>query len=228
MVPSADTLGHGTQVAGLIAGKTVGVAPGAQLLSSIMIPGGRGTVSSFILALDWIARRHFNVPIVNMSAGLPGYIPELREVLKNVLRVGMIPIFAIGNEGPDNTRSPGNYTDVISVGAADHRGDSYSVASFSGGGTLLVDNHLYSVPCLVAPGKEVYSSMMGGGYRAASGTSMATPIVAGVAALILEKSPKLGLLELKDELLSTCQDLGLPPARQGKGLVQIKAAYESK
>lgn len=216
MIPSADTHGHGTHVAGLICGKTVGVAPGAQLLSGVMIPRGRGMVSDFVLALEWAASRP-EVQIVNMSAGIPGYLPEMHEALEGVLRAGALPIFAIGNEGRNKTRSPGNYIEPIAVGAADRRDRIYSVASFSGGGTLIVDNHQYQKPDLVGPGKEVFSSVQGGGYEAWSGTSMATPIVSGVAALILEKYPNLTLLELEDELFSTCRSLGLPPIARAEG-----------
>jgi len=221
--PSIDTEGHGTHVAGLICGVTVGVAPGARLLNGIMIPGGTGTLSDFILALEWASRQP-EAQIVNMSAGILGYVEELHAALADVRLVGILPVFAIGNEGRDRTRSPGNYAEAVSVGAADRRDESYGVASFSGSGTLVVDHHQYRVPDLVAPGKGVYSSVKGGGYEAWDGTSMATPIVAGVAALILEKQPAITLLDLEDTLFSTCLDLGLPADRQGWGLVQVKAA----
>jgi len=221
--PSIDTEGHGTHVAGLICGATIGVAPGARLLNGMMLPHGTGKVSDFILALEWASRQP-EAQIVNMSAGIPGYVEELRAALADVRLVGILPVFAIGNEGRNRTRSPGNYAEAMSVGAADRRGEAYGVAGFSGGGTLVVDHHQYRVPALVAPGKGVYSAVMGGGYEAWDGTSMATPIVSGVAALILEKRPTITILELEDELLSTCLDLGLPANRQGRGLVQVKAA----
>ncbi|MEB3151685.1 MAG: S8 family serine peptidase [Sphaerospermopsis sp.] len=80
----------------------------------------------------------------------------------------------------------------------------------------------------VAPGESVYSSVLGGGYEAWNGTSMATPIVSGVAALVLEKYNKnISVLNLLDEILTNCKDLGLDKERQGKGLVQVpKALYE--
>jgi subtilisin family serine protease len=221
MIPPVDTDGHGTHVAGLICGKTVGVAPGANLLSGVMIPGGRGMVSDFVLALEWAASRS-EIQIVNMSAGIRGYTPEMHSAIEGVLRVGVLPVSAVGNEGRNRTRSPGNYSEVVSVGAADRRDGSYGVAGFSGGGTLVIDYHQYQVPDVVAPGKGVYSSIMGGEYAAWDGTSMAAPIVSGLAALILERNPNMDPLELEDELLSTCLDLGLPVDRQGSGLVQIK------
>jgi subtilisin family serine protease len=67
----------------------------------------------------------------------------------------------------------------------------------------------------------VYSSVIGGGYEAWDGTSMATPVVAGVAALMLEKYPDMTLTDLEDMLRYACKDLGFPPDRQGAGLVQV-------
>ncbi len=217
---SIDTEGHGTHVAGLICGTTIGVAPGARVINGMMLPQGVGKLSNFILALEWAAQRP-EVQIVNMSAGLPGYLPEMREAVADLLSVGVLFICATGNEGRNRTRSPGNYIEALSVGAVDSRG---RVASFSSSGILVADHHQYIVPDLVAPGEAVYSSVMGGGYEAWNGTSMATPIVAGVAALILEKYPEITVIELEEAILSTCSSLASSPDRQGRGLLQVKAA----
>jgi subtilisin family serine protease len=215
-----DTDGHGTHVGGLIAGRNVGVAPNVRLWSCVMIPGGMGNLSDLLLALEWVGAQS-EVQIVNMSAGLRGYLPEMRDAVAGLLDVGVLPVFAIGNEGRDLTRSPGNYNEVLSIGASTRDG---RVASFSGGATMVADNHQYVLPDLVAPGENVYSSVMGGGYEKWSGTSMATPIVAGVAALILDRRPEITVSDLMEEILTTCKDLGLPADRQGKGLVQINSA----
>jgi subtilisin family serine protease len=220
MTPSQDTDGHGTHVAGLVCGKKVGVAPGANVLSGVMIPNGRGSIADMVLALEWVGAQP-EVQIVNMSAGVPGYVTEMREIVADLMAAGVLLVCATGNEGRNRTRSPGNYIEPVSVGATNHRN---RVAGFSSGGTLIADNHQYAVPDLVAPGDDVYSSVMGGGYEAWDGTSMATPIVSGVAALILENYPAITLADLVEELLSTCQDLGLPADRQGAGLVQVQAA----
>ncbi|NJP04471.1 MAG: S8 family serine peptidase [Chloroflexaceae bacterium] len=219
MAPSIDTYGHGTHVAGLICGKHVGVAPGVSLMSGVMIPDGKGTISNFILALEWAASQP-EIQIVNMSAGIMGYFPEMRESVSMLLRVGVLPVVAVGNEGRDRTRSPGNYTEVISVGAStrDHR-----VASFSSSGIIIADNHQYAVPDFVAPGEEVFSAVAGGGYAPMDGTSMATGIVSGVAALMLERYPDITVIELDDALLSSTRDLHQPADRQGHGLIQIGA-----
>jgi subtilisin family serine protease len=220
MAPSEDTEGHGTHVAGLICGSMVGVAPGAKLLNGVMIPGGFANLSDFILAIEWAGTQP-EVKIVNMSAGIRGFLPEMREVVADLLAVGVLPVIATGNEGRNRTRSPGNYNEVLSVGATNKKN---RVASFSSGGTLISDSHQYIVPDIVAPGVEVYSSVMGGEYEAWDGTSMATPIVSGVAALILERFPDITVPDLIEELLTTAKNLRQREDRQGKGLVQVKAA----
>jgi subtilisin family serine protease len=220
MAVSEDTDGHGTHVAGLICGKTVGIAPGARVVNAVMLPKGRGNLSDFLLALEWTGQQP-DVQIVNMSAGIPGYVPEMLTAVAGLLSVGVLPVFAIGNEGRNKTRSPGNYAEALSVGASNARS---RVASFSGGGAIVTDNHRTILPDLVAPGDAVYSCVMGGGYEAWDGTSMATPIVSGVAALVLEKYPTIRVTDLVEELLTTCKDLKQTEDRQGQGLIQVRAA----
>jgi subtilisin family serine protease len=72
----------------------------------------------------------------------------------------------------------------------------------------------------VAPGEGVFSCVMGGGYEPWDGTSMATPIVSGIAALLIEKYRDMTVSDLQEAILNSCKDLGLPPQRQGHGLVQ--------
>jgi subtilisin family serine protease len=218
MTPSQDTDGHGTHVAGLICGKKVGIAPRAKVLNGVMLPGGHGSIAEMVLALEWVGAQP-EVQIVNVSAGIPGYMAEMREIVADLAAAGVLVVCATGNEGRNRTRSPGNYIEPISVGATNRKNQ---VAGFSSGGTLIADNHQYTVPDLVAPGDDVYSSVMGGGYEAWDGTSMATPIVSGMATLVLEKYPDITLADLAEELLSTCEDLGLPADRQGAGLVQVQ------
>jgi Subtilase family len=217
---AVDTDGHGTHVAGLIAGKTVGVAPGASVMSAVMLPAGKGKLSDFVLALEWCASQPA-IQIVNVSAGIRGYLSGMHTVVADLLAVGLLPVVACGNEGRNKTRSPGNYAEVLSVGAVDKRS---KVSAFSSGGTIVSDRHHYVVPDLVAPGEGVFSCVKGGGYEAWDGTSMATPIVSGIAALVIERHPKITIGQLQEELLTTCKDLKQDEDRQGKGLVQVKAA----
>jgi len=187
-----------------------------------MIPNGRGTIADFIAALEWAGSRT-DIQIVNVSAGLQGYVDQelLRVAIADLRAAGVLPIVAVGNEGWNRTRSPGNYSEVISVGAAD---DAGKIPAFSGSGTIVAGYHQYTVPTLVAPGKGIWSSVMGGSYEPWAGTSMAAPIVSGVAALVLEKYPTLELLEIEEQLRLTCKALRADAARQGAGLVQVAAA----
>ncbi len=143
-------------------------------------------------------------------------IDEISDLIDSLLAVGILPVCAVGNDGMNRSDTPANCRGSLSVGAIN---SNYQVAAFSGSGTIAINNHQYQVPYVVAPGKGVYSSVIGGGYEAWDGTSMATPIVSGVAALILEKYQTITYLDLFDALLSTCKDLGLDKERQGKGLV---------
>jgi subtilisin family serine protease len=216
-----DANGHGTHVAGLIAGKTVGVAPNARLIDAAMLPTGSGRLSDFLLALEWAATRP-EVQIINISAGIPGYEPTLREVSERLEAFGVLAVAATGNEGRHRTRSPGNYISVVSVGASNSKGQ---VSNFSSSGELVVDNHTYSVPHVIAPGEQVYSCVPGVGnlYEPWDGTSMAAPIVSGIAALILQQHPTIPLTDLKEKLYQDAvYDYDEEATRQGGGIVRFK------
>lgn len=223
---SFDTDGHGTHVAGLICGRTLGVAPGAEVFGAIMLPGGRGMLSDFVLALEWAGQEE-TVRIVNLSAGIPGWVEGMEETILDLRRVGVLPVVAVGNEGAGRTRSPGNYPDVISVGATARQG---GVASFSGGGRMAAEGRSWTVPKLVAPGENVMSAVIGGGYEAWDGTSMAAPIVAGLAALLLEAHAgrELTVTDLEELLLESCARLDGPAVRQGRGLARVHRTLVSE
>jgi len=223
---SIDTGGHGTHVAGLIAGKNVGVAPNARLLSGVMMPNGTGMLSDFILAMEWAA----NIPevsIVNVSAGFPGYVDGMEDIVDTMRSVGVLPVIATGNEGRNQTRSPGNYRPVLSVGACDKHGQ---VSGFSSSGELAASSReIYKVPDLVAPGENVVSCTMDGSYQAWSGTSMATPIVSGLAALVISKYNTISIDDLTEALLENCTKLrGVTPERQGAGRPNLNMLKKKK
>ncbi|MFM7364123.1 MAG: S8 family peptidase [Cuspidothrix sp.] len=227
-VPFEDTDGHGTHVAGLICGNNVGVAPEARIINSIMFPQGVCNLSDWISWFNWLALQP-EIDIVNISAGetsLPaGYFELFNSLIDDLIAVGLLPICAVGNEGFNRSRTPGNCKGSLSVGATNN---NHRVASFSGNTTITNDYQSYNVPYVVAPGESIYSSVIGGSYEAWDGTSMATPIVSGVAALILERYNKnMSVLNLLDAILTTCKDLGLDSKRQGNGLVQIPTTLYS-
>ena len=143
---SVDTDGHGTHVAGLICGKTVGVAPEASLMNGVLIPKGKGTLANFVLALEWAALQT-EVQIVNISAGIRGWVEGMQSVIGDLLLVGVLPVVAIGNEGRNATRSPGNYAEVVSVGSVNR---DRKVSAFSSGGTIVTpERQQYFVPDVV-------------------------------------------------------------------------------
>lgn len=215
-----DTQGHGTHVAGLIAGDNVGVAPGASLANVIMIPGGSGKISDYILALEWVASQP-QIAILNMSAGKRGFHENMRIMARVMRRVRTLAVIAIGNEGPNTSRSPGNYPEVISVGASNSQ---KKIWTRSGGGELVIDQMSMTAPKLVAPGEGVTSCVMQGGYQSWNGTSMATPILSGIACLLLERTPNISLTDLENELFASCEDLGLDKKRQGQGQARLPSS----
>lgn len=212
-----DTHGHGTMVASLIAGRTVGVAPGASLVNVIMLPRSYGTLSGYVLALEWVASQT-NISVVNISAGQSGFHPNMQIMTEVLRRVHVLTVSAIGNEGENETRSPGNYSNVISVGACNSAG---GVWSRSGGGSIMIDGRSVTAPKLVAPGEAVTACTQSGEFAAWSGTSLAAPIVTGLACLILERWPDLSLAQLESELLDHAESLDLPKDRQGAGRVRL-------
>lgn len=220
VIPTAvgDTHGHGTHVAGLIAGTNVGVATNVDLMNYIMLPNTRGNVSDFIFALDFVAQQP-EIAIVNISAGVPGYDSSMKPSVALARRMGVFPVIAIGNDGPNTSRSPGNYAEVLSVGASNSNGKIWSSSS---SGNLVPDALSYMVPGIVAPGEDVTSCVTGGGYDQSSGSSMATPLVAGIAALIVEKFPDIGIADLHEEIISSAAKLPtVADVRQGAGLLQL-------
>jgi len=226
-VYSRDTDGHGTHVSGLICGKKVGVAPATKMLNEIMLPNGQGTKFYYAMAMQLaitLAKSRPGLRLVNVSAGINGNVPDLREDVLALIEAGILPVFATGNEGRNTARSPGRFVEPLSVGAVRKKGDVFMVAGFSSGATI-IDNEngvTYNVPDLVAPGDDVYSCVRGGGYEAWDGTSMATPIVSGIAALVLEKHPSIGVQDLIGELLRNCEALpDFPENRQGGGLIKV-------
>jgi subtilisin family serine protease len=212
-----DTDEHGTHTAGTICGRTVqgtavGVAPGALLASAIVIEGGNA-IARVLAGMDWIIGQ--GARILSMSLGFRGYTEDFLPLTELLRTRGVLPVFAIGNEGPGTSRSPGNYAVSLSVGAMD---EANQVASFSGSREFSRTIQPF-VPCLVAPGVGVTSAMPGGGYQDMDGTSMATPHIAGLAALLMQAKPEKSIDDIQQALLSSCELLqGQLPERQGRGV----------
>lgn len=180
-----DDNGHGTHVAGTIAGRNVGIAPRANILPIKILDGdGNGSLENLIAGLNWIneynSQSRTKISIVNMSLSVDKELTAeendgLHQAIKNLVDNNIAVIVSAGNTGQEEIRYPAAYDEVICVGAVDI---NQKRAMFS-----TMGNHIDV--CQV--GVEVVSAWYEGGYAVMSGTSMSTPIVSGIAALIASK-----------------------------------------
>lgn len=210
-----DSAWHGTHTAGTIAGRPVGnaafgVAPEAKLASGLVIEGGQ-VIDRILAGMDWVVSKQAR--ILSLSLGLRGFTPAFEVVINALRERNVLPVVAVGNEGPDTSRSPGNYPDVLSVGALDA---NRTVADFSGSERFNRPGDPL-VPDLVAPGVAILSCVPGNRYRESDGTSMATPHVAGLAALLLSAVATASTSEIEAAIRGSCSPIA-PSARANLGL----------
>ncbi len=238
-----DVHGHGTWVAGIAAGKYSGVAPNASIVSAkiihdAQITGAGGgaaeeTTAGLIAAIDWLIEQQ--VDVISISLGqyhnLP-ISPRQAIINKAVEKYGILVTVAAGNsaEGdltPATLNNPGTSLSAITVAASDHRG-TY-IADFSSNG-YKIDYSLK--PDISAPGLDIQGPKIGTKSKniSLSGTSGATPIVAGASALLLSYLKKnkipynVGIL--KGLLLKTAKKIPNTPIwRQGAGFIQVNASF---
>ena len=168
-----DSGEHGTHTAATIAGRaaggrSVGVAPGAELACALVIEGG-DAVARVLGGLDWALTQ--GAKVLSMSLGFRGWWEDFLPVVRILRARNVLPVIAVGNEGPGTSRSPGNYAEAVSVGALDAQ---RKVASFSSSQRFARSKDP-SVPDLVAPGVDVASARPGGGFQSMDGSSMAAP-----------------------------------------------------
>lgn len=179
---------HGTHVAALAVGGSVGTAPQARLLPvRIFTPDYVGDFK-VAQALRWSVDN--GAKVVNLSFAGAAYSYVLHDAVNYALERGVIVVAAAGNQGGTAQAYPAALPGVLAVGAANGRGEP---ASFSNRGPWV---NIY------APGVRIYSAVPGGGYGLLSGTSMAAPIVAGLAALLKEAYPLEGAYAARVRLSS--------------------------
>jgi subtilisin len=218
-----DTDYHGTHTAATLAGRSVGgrsvgLAPECLLYSGLVIEGG-SALARVLGGMEWMLET--GVKVLNMSLGWRGYNPTFLTVTIRMRQQGVLPVFAIGNEGPGTSRSPGNYPETLSVGAVDR---SKHVAPFSSSVHFNRDRDP-DQPDLVAPGVSIISARAGGGYMSMDGTSMATPHVAALAALLWQAKPDATVDQIELAIRQTCRKLpGEEPLRYGNGQIDPLAA----
>jgi subtilisin family serine protease len=219
-----DGHGHGTHCMGTIggkntSGKAIGVAPDVRyVVAKIFSDSGRTTDAKIMKAMQWITDPDGNPEtedqprVVSNSWGGPkkGYEASKPrwDVVSTWRELGMVPVFAAGNSGSGKSTvgSPGAFPHSFTIGATDN-GDK--IARFSSRGPVTWKGESHIKPNVSAPGVDVYSaSHKDGGYRKMSGTSMATPHVAGVIALLLQANPDASVEDIERVLQETAVDLG--------------------
>lgn len=207
-----DGQGHGTHVAGTVAAVNnkvgvIGVAPEAKILAvKVLDDHGGGTPFNIALGIIWAANNGANV--INMSLGSSEPFMAVEAAVKYAVSKNVTVIAASGNDGADShVDYPGAYKQVIAVGASNFNGKR---AEFSNAGKAVE---------FIAPGEDVLSSIPGGTYEFNSGTSMASPHVAGLAALAVQAGAKTPD-EVKAMLKAAAKPLkGLTKAQQGNGFI---------
>ncbi|GAC1514622.1 MAG: S8 family peptidase [Gemmatimonadaceae bacterium] len=217
---NSDVMGpdskHGTHVAGIVAAarsterRVVGIAPAARIMAIRAVPDGDERDKDIANAIRYATDN--GAHIINMSFG-KGYSPEksaVDEAVKYADVRGVLMIHAAGNDGEDMAvkenfpkpayRAGGRAENWIEVGATSWKGGDSLVASFSNYGRAEVD--------VFAPGVDILSTVSGGGYERESGTSMAAPVVSGLAAMLMTYYPELTTAEVKRIILSSATRLG--------------------
>jgi len=211
-----DTADHGTHTAATIAGRpvqgrSVGVAPKALLASAIVIEGGN-VIARILGGMDWSISQ--NVRLLSMSLGLRGFVDDFLAITQILRSKNVLPVFAVGNEGPGTSRSPGNYSESLSTGAHDKNG---GIATFSSSQRFVrIADPL--VPDIVGPGVDVISAKPGGGFQTMSGTSMATPHIAGLAALLFEAKPSATASEVEKAIFGSSRLGSISRSRGNRGI----------
>ncbi|MEW6125976.1 MAG: S8 family serine peptidase [Acidobacteriota bacterium] len=212
-----DSEDHGTHTAATIAGravsgKSVGVAPQADLASALVIEGG-DVIARVLGGMNWAVGK--GIRVLSMSLGFPGYWDDFLQLTKVLRARGVLPVFAVGNEYAGTSRSPGNYAQAVSVGALDKHNQ---VADFSSS-QIFKRKKDPIVPDLVAPGVDTISAKPGGGYQLMSGTSMATPHIAGLAALLWQAKPTATVSQIEKAIFASCTlPQGMSNLRANRGI----------
>lgn len=239
-----DDQGHGSHCAGIVAGSGVssegkfkGVAPEASLVGvKVLDAQGSGSFSNVIKGIQWAVenKEQFSIDVISMSLGgrasQSAENDPVAQAVEAAHAAGITTVVAAGNEGPrgGTIGTPAIAPNIITVGAQDDKGtltrEDDGLAYFSSRGPTTVDK--LTKPDILAPGVNITSlSNRGNGYVSMSGTSMATPFAAGVAALMHQVKPEISPSQVKEVMMQNADSL--PPVngkpldanQQGKGVV---------
>lgn len=235
-----DDNGHGTFVASIACGNGVvskgkycGIAPKANIVSiKALAENGETGAYKILEAMQWIYDNHkkYNIKVVCMSFGSSPLDDNDPLVIgaESLWNLGIVVVAAAGNSGPHSStiKSPGISRKIITVGGLDdkrHIDGTYSsqefeVAHFSSRGPV----NPYFKPDLIAPAVNITGAEFGTFYTKMSGTSVATPMVAGVCALIISRYPKITPDQLKIRLLRNCKKIASDFNDDGFGVVNLE------
>lgn len=213
-----DAIGHGTHVAGIISaamgnGKGgAGIAPGVKLLS-LRIANDKGSSTDAKLICGLQAAVKAGAQIVNISLGGPAYSAVFQKAINEATEAGVTVVAAMGNDGTNCLNYPAGYDNVIGVVSVDRTNNRASGSSYGTWGDV------------AAPGASIYSTTDNGSYGPKSGTSMASPVVAGVAALYKSVHPDATPAQITARLKATATKGG---SDLGAGIVNAAAALSEK
>ena len=264
-----DAFGHGTHMAGIIAGRAaaaeggyaddasnfLGMAPDARIVSiKVAAADGATDVTQVIAAIDWVVQHHddpgMNIRVLNLSYGTVTAqeygVDPLAFAVEQAWNAGIVVVAAAGNAGfaskkASSMTAPAFDPHILAVGAADARSTftrrRFTVPSFSSSGNKA------RRPDVVAPGAHVVSLRVPGSFLdeqfgatgavtpslfRGSGTSQATAVVSGAAALVLQQRPDLSPNDVKALLMATATKLtGIGPERQGVGTIDLAKALRT-
>lgn len=234
---SYDDEGHGTHTAGILVGERVGMAPGARLVVAKALDHMNfARLSSLLEAMAWMLDPDGDPAtpdapaLVSCSWGAPldvldpAEVVLMRRAIQAWRDADILPVFASGNTGTGALAVPGCFPEVISVGAVD---SGTRVWAGSSSGARDWDGARREVPDLAALGVHVESSMIGGGYKHLTGTSMACPQVAGALAVLLQARPDLPRQAVVDVLYQTTSGSSPPgfDPRGGRGPLPALDTY---
>lgn len=213
-----DAIGHGTHVAGIIGaamgnGKGgAGIAPGVKLLS-LRITNDKGSSTDAKLICGLQAAVKAGAQIVNISLGGPAYSAVFQKAINEATEAGVTVVAAMGNDGTNCLNYPAGYDNVIGVVSVDRTNNRASGSSYGTWGDV------------AAPGADIWSTYYNGSYWPKSGTSMASPVVAGVAALYKSVHPDATPAQITARLKATATK---GDSDLGAGIVNAAAALSEK
>ena len=237
-----DDDGHGTHVAGIVAGngfsssgKYMGIAPDANIIGIKVLDGeGSGSISDVIAGIQWAIdnRQRYNIKVINMSLGSKAKTSykddPLCKAVDKAIEKGITVCAAAGNSGPKEStiNSPATNPNTLVVGASNNKNSTGDpIADFSSRGPTIDNLHK---PDILAPGVDITSLKNNTSeYQTLSGTSMATPIVSGCCALLYENNPSITPSGVKELIINNADNLGSGYSRdvQGYGALNMNRIF---